>query len=456
MDPVTTYDMERYGQLALWWGSRILVAIVIIAVAHFIGKAIKSLLAKGVDKLPGASHHNTHYNKDGSPQGSVGAKLGDVGYWLVLLAGVIAALNVLELDGVVEPLNGMLSQFLDYLPRIVGAIVIFFVGYVVATLARRVVESLLAAADLDHWLDKLGLRRLTGTSGIAKTVGTIVFVLIIIPVAIAALTTLNIRAVSDPAVSMLNQILTAIPLIFTAAIILTIFYALGRWVASLIEQILPTLGFDNAVSGLLGGAGGSASPTMASSSTTPPEKMSSATFGLDAIAPPPPGVAPSTSGAATPAAAAKASAASMTPSKVVGSVAMIGIVLFGAVQAAHTLQFEPAVVMLSEILSLFSRILFGGVIILVGVMIAQLLSSILTKSGGQSGQFAGTIVKYAAIALAVAIGLRFMGLANEIVILAFGLILGSAAVAAAIAFGVGGRQTAGKLLERWTQGGTKP
>ena len=36
-----------------------------------------------------------------------------------------------------------------------------------------------------------------------------------------------------------------------------------------------------------------------------------------------------------------------------------------------------------------------------------------------------------------------------IVILAFGLILGSAAVATALAFGLGGRDAAARMLERW-------
>jgi hypothetical protein len=48
-----------------------------------------------------------------------------------------------------------------------------------------------------------------------------------------------------------------------------------------------------------------------------------------------------------------------------------------------------------------------------------------------------------------AIGLTFMGLADQIVILAFGLILGSAAVAVALAFGLGGRDAAARLLDRY-------
>ena len=49
-----------------------------------------------------------------------------------------------------------------------------------------------------------------------------------------------------------------------------------------------------------------------------------------------------------------------------------------------------------------------------------------------------------------------MGLADQIVMLAFGLILGSAAVATAIAFGLGGRDYAARLLEEWHEGNAPP
>ena len=61
-------------------------------------------------------------------------------------------------------------------------------------------------------------------------------------------------------------------------------------------------------------------------------------------------------------------------------------------------------------------------------------------------------MKYSIIALFTAIGLTFMGLADQIVMLAFGLILGSAAVATAIAFGLGGRDYAARLLDEWHEG----
>jgi F0F1-type ATP synthase membrane subunit c/vacuolar-type H+-ATPase subunit K len=47
-----------------------------------------------------------------------------------------------------------------------------------------------------------------------------------------------------------------------------------------------------------------------------------------------------------------------------------------------------------------------------------------------------------------------MGFANDLILLGFGLAMGAAAIAAAIAFGLGGRKVAGELLARWTKTGS--
>jgi hypothetical protein len=138
----------------------------------------------------------------------------------------------------------------------------------------------------------------------------------------------------------------------------------------------------------------------------------------------------------------------VTPSKIVAQIAFAAIMIFAAVEAARLLQFAEISNILGEILALGGQVIFGGIIITAGVVIAQLLSKTIDRSTGGADGFASVIVKWATIALSVAIGLRFMGLANDIITLAFGLILGSAAVAAALAFGIGGRQQAAKWLER--------
>jgi len=88
------------------------------------------------------------------------------------------------------------------------------------------------------------------------------------------------------------------------------------------------------------------------------------------------------------------------------------------------------------------------VIIVVGLFLARILAGLVGSSTGEAG-YAQTIVKYAIVALFTAIGLTFMGLADQIVMMAFGLILGAAAVATAIAFGLGGRDFAARILAQW-------
>src|SRR3546814_19817282 len=106
--------------------------------------------------------------------------------------------------------------------------------------------------------------------------------------------------------------------------------------------------------------------------------------------------------------------------------------------------------MLAQTLELGTKSLFGTGMILSGVIIARIVSRLVGGAGTEG--WLPAILKWSIIALAVAMGLRFMGLANEIVIIAFASIIGSAAVACALAFGLGGRPTAHQLLEQWTAG----
>jgi hypothetical protein len=246
-------------------------------------------------------------------------------------------------------------------------------------------------------------------------------------VTIAALQQLGISAISDPAVAVLSTVLDTLPRIIAAAIVLALAFFIGRWVASLLEQILPSLGFDSSLQALGVGVAAPEPPPVAPSAATPPVARAPA---------PPPGV---------------------TPSKVVARLALVAIMLFSAVEAAQLLAFAAVAAMLEQILDLAGHVLFGGVVITAGVLIANLLVGLIDRSTGAAEGFAKPVVRWATIALATAMGLRFMGIADEIVVLAFGLILGSAAVAAALAFGVGGRDAAKRLLDRWTEdGGARP
>jgi hypothetical protein len=405
-DPQVTYWQSQ----AQVWGPRILGALAILALAYVLARAAKWAIAKIVDRVPALKRHY-----EAEPGQTLGGLIGDIVFWLILLVGIMLALQPLGLSQVLEPVRQLTNNTFAFIPNIIAAGLIFFIGLVVAKIVRRLVEGSLLAANADGWLRKTGLvetagttaaapagspATLSGRASITRSVGMIVFFLIMIPITIAALDALRIEAISGPATEMLQTILDAIPLVLGAALLVAIGYFVGKLAKAAIEQILPSMGFDRAVSAL--------------------------------------GFVPG----------------SATPSRTVGTVVMIAIMLFFAVKAAELLQSPIIAVMLAQLLELGGRVLFGAGIILGGFVFAKLASNLVAGTGSEG--WLPAILKWSIIALSVAMGLRFMGLANEIVIIAFASIIGSAAIACALAFGLGGRPTAHKLLERWTDENRPP
>lgn len=418
----TNYEFIGWEPLLYEWFPKVLGAVLILVAAWFIGKAVKWALAKGVDRIPGSSRANL----TDDPRRTVGRSLGEVAFWLILLFGVVAALGVLNLGQVVTPLNTLLNQVAGFLPNILGAALIFFIGFVLATLARRVTEAALQAANADHWLDRAGVTRATGSTGLSTAAGTLVFVLVLIPITIAALEQLGIQSITLPAVAVLSMVFEAIPRVLAATLVLAVGWLIGRWVGQVVERVLPATGFDRSIDGV----------TRLFKRDPAASTTGAAPYAGDVT----PATAAALSGDAAPA---------LTPSRVVGRLVMVAIVAFTAVEAARLLQFDTLAATVEEILGLAGRVIVGAVIITAGVLISDILSRLINKGTAGADRFASTIVRWATIALAVAMGLRFMGIADDIVLMAFGLTLGAAAVAAALAFGLGGRGPAAEVAQTW-------
>lgn len=75
-----------------------------------------------------------------------------------------------------------------------------------------------------------------------------------------------------------------------------------------------------------------------------------------------------------------------------------------------------------------------------------MVANVVQRGEYNSSRWLGNLVRILIMGLVIAMGLKAMGIADSIVNLAFGLTLGSVAVAFALAFGLGGRQPAERLL----------
>jgi len=278
---------------------------------------------------------------------------------------------------------------------------------------------LLAAVGTDQLGARMGFNRSAGGMSLSTLLGTVVYVLVLIPTAIAALNALDIAAISLPAVAMLNQVMTKIPQILTAGLIVALFYFIGKFVADLVSNILTSIGFNN-ITSVLG------IPPLA----RPVQPVDELGMGINA---------PTT----------EALLPRRTPSEVAGIVVMVGIILFGVVTATEVLGLPALTALMNGVLAVSLRVLVGIAIFAVGLYLANLAFQLITMSGGRQSNLLGQTARICILAFVAAMSLQQMGIASSIVNLAFGLLLGAVAVAIALAFGLGGRDVAGEKIREF-------
>ncbi len=401
-------DQSAYWQAQMmFWGPKVLIALLIIVATWIVARAAKWALQKAIDKTPVLRRHVT-----GTPEETVGHQLIVIVKLVIWLVGIMAALNFLGIGQILTPINELTVNIGAYLDNIVGAVAILIIGHILGRIARRLIETLLVAVNLDGLMARIGIGDTAGTvrtpadavppgttpgstrASLAKAAGMLVYALIIIPTAVAAFSALGIEALSGPAIEMLNQFSRAIPHLLYAGLWIGMAFVAARFVKTFIEAVLPPTGFDDAIK------------------TT--------------------GVLP----------------VNASPSRIVANIALAVIILGASIQAAREVGGDDIAIFLAQVTALGSKVIFGTLIIVVGIFLSNIVAKLVGSGTGEGG-FAQTIVRYAIIALFTAIGLTFMGLADQIVMMAFGLILGSAAIATALAFGLGGRDAAGRIADHW-------
>ncbi|WP_067725652.1 mechanosensitive ion channel [Oceanobacillus damuensis] len=327
--------------------------------------------------------------------------LGRIVFYLILLLFIPGVLDALNIKGVAEPFSGLLATILGFIPKLIAAAIIFAVGWFVAKIVKNIVTNLLQAAGSEKLIARLKLSKLFEGTSFAAFVGNIVFILILIPITIAALEQLELRGITDPAIDMLNTVMNMIPNILVAIALVLIGVWLGKLIGGFIEDYLQRLGFDRL----------------------------SAKFNVSST---------------------QAAANRMTPSAIAGYIVQILIVFFLTVQALNLVQLDFLVGIATAITAyiphVLAAVLILGAAILLGNIVQKLLKNIL--DGPASNALAG-FAKYAILVIAAFMALTQLGIAPSIVNAAFILILGGLALAFGLAFGLGGKDFASKYLRKF-------
>ena len=393
---IITEPLNNLLDQVLSYLPQILGAAALFLIAWLLATVLRKIIVAGLQSIKVDEKVGEKTDSKSIP---ISKSLGDIAYWLVFLIFLPGILGALNLGGLLEPIQGMLNKILDFLPNILTAAIIILVGWFVAKIVRQIITSLLNAIGLDKLSEKVGVSNALGSQSLSALIGLVVYIIILIPIIIAGLNALQLDAITTPASNMLNQFLETIPNIFAAAVILGISYIIAKVLSGFVENLLSGIGFNNLFVKL----------------------------GLQKVAAEGPNA----------------------PSRIVGFLVLITMILFAFIEAFDTLGFEALSEIVSQITVLGGHILFGLVILGLGLYFANLASETLKGSNLSNASTIAFVAKIAIIILAGAMALRHMGLANEIINMAFGLILGAVAVAAAIAFGIGGRDIAAKKLSEW-------
>jgi len=404
---------------------KILGAAFLLGIAWVVATIVKTIVTSGLGSL----NIEGRLGLDDGDSGdfSLADTLGNALYWFIFLLFLPAVLNALQLNGTLEPIQGMLNEVLAMLPNVLGAVIIGAVFWFIANIVKKIVSNLLAATGVDAIGRKVGLGGGAGKQSLSSILGTVVFVLILIPGIISALEQLQIKAISAPATDMLNQVMDLMPKIFAAGVVLAVFYFIGQFVSEFVSNLLASVGFNNLLE-WLGMSGGSDSDSSLGGSD--PIELGLGTEQPTMIQTGP-------------------SLGSKTPSELVGMLCLVAIMLIAALTAVDILGIAALTDVVSIILAIAGQVLIGVVVFAIGLYLANLAFKLIVASGTSQSRLLGQSARIAIITLVGAMALNRMGIAPNIVNLAFGLILGGIAVAIALAFGLGGREVAREELKSW-------
>lgn len=324
----------------------------------------------------------------------------NIAYYLIFLLFIPAVLSALGIDGLSGPFESMIASFFVFIPKLVSAALIFAIGWFVAKLVRSLIEKFLHAAGADRLADKLKISSFLEGTSISKVIGIIAFILIMIPVSITALDLLDLEGISVPAIAMLNDILSMLPKIAIAIILVLVGIVVAKWVKDVAVSLLEKLGI-NSIFGKMGfqSAGGSA-PSFA---------------------------------------------------KLLGTIVQVVIILLFVVEALQLLELDFMVTLATGIFAYLPSVIAAVIILAVGFwlanMVEKLVGSVMSHASG-TPHFLRYVAKYAIIAFAVFMALDQLGIAASIINSAFILILGGVALAFGLAFGLGGREHAARYLSK--------
>ena len=323
-----------------------------------------------------------------------------IAYFLVVLVFLPSIFEALGMSAISQPISNMVGSLFAFIPNLLGAGVILFIGYFVAKLLRDLTYTFLRSVNIDKWFNKVSPNRtddalnLETKDTLANVLSKVVLGVVLIPVITSALEVLNIQSLSQPIVAVLNQVLMMVPNIFVAVLLVVAGYYIASFVAQLLEDLLRGMGINKIFSFM--------------------DTDKATRFDL---------------------------------AKILAGTVKVLIVLFITVEALTILHLDVLNTIGAALIGYLPLVLSGLLILAAGILGGILTEGLINKYA--KSPYSAAIAKYIIIIFSVFMTLEQIKFASTIVNIAFLLVLGGLSVAFALAFGLGGRDFADRQLKRF-------
>ena len=371
-------------------------AVLLLVLAYVVALIAKALVVKALKLLK----IDKRIDKLGVVDEATGSSLDFIGklvFVIVFLLFLPGVLDKLGFDNVSTPITMLVTQFLNYIPNVIAAIIILMVGGLVAKIIRQLIAPILKKLNVDKLQEKAGIST-SENATISSVISYVIYVIILIPVIIAALQALNITAISNPAIAMLNTMFGMLPNIFVAIALVVIGTIVARIAGKLLAQILSGLGTDSILKKIV---------------SSDNSKLKD--FSL---------------------------------SKAIGEFVKYVIILLFVVEATNVINLEVLRNVGGAIIAYLPMVISSVIILGIALLISSWVGGFIEKKCPDA-KLTATIAKTAIVVVAVFMVLIQLGIATTIVSAAFIIVLGALAVAFAIAFGIGGRDFAANTLKKF-------
>ncbi len=368
----------------------IIKAVLVLILAFIVAAVVRSLVVKLLSK----TKLSALLGKADSSSGGNDAIVNFVGklvYLIVFLLFVPGIFESLGMTGVSSPILNLLNTLWGYLPNILAAGLVLWVGFFIAKLARELLVPVFGKLKVNTLQEKAGIQ-VSDSAKLSNTLAYVVYVLILIPVIIAALQVLDIQAVSAPAIRMLETLFQFIPNVLAALVIVVLGCMIAKFAGNIVENLIASAGLDAKLTEHL-------------------ENKNN----------------------------------SFVLSKVIGTVIHTIIVVFFVVESFGVLRLDVLTGIGNAVIQYMPYVLAAALILLACYVCNGFVQKALQKSGHTG---LALVIKFAIYIIGVFMVLNELGIAKEIVNTAFILIVAALAVAFAISFGLGGRDFAGKAMKK--------